>query len=220
MDGRPPKRFLHVLLVEDNQVNQLVAIRSLAKTGHSVVIVTNGRDALKALKNGSYNLVLMDIHMPVMDGIEATATIREREKRLGSTNPLPARKKIRKVLLRTSSNHKNFISASVLSLGCSSSTQWPRILGDNHRGVRSHNLHLRPEQSSVRFLATDSEYRHFQRRLREFREVFCCLLKRHEIGPARAHSSRTCIRRRVGSPVRFRNRVGFVSSEAVQKCSK
>ena len=63
----PPKRFLHVLLVEDNQVNQLVAIRSLAKTGHSVVIVTNGRDALKALKNGSDDLVF-DGHPHAGDG--------------------------------------------------------------------------------------------------------------------------------------------------------
>jgi len=90
MDGRPPKRFLHVLLVEDNQVNQLVAIRSLAKRGHSVVIVTNGRDALKALKNGSYDLVFMDIHMPEMDGIEATAAIREREKDTGVHQPVIA----------------------------------------------------------------------------------------------------------------------------------
>lgn len=86
----PPKRFLHVLLAEDNQINQLVAIRSLAKRGHSVVIVTNGRDALEALEKENYDLVLMDIHMPEMDGIEGTAAIRQREKETGLHQPVIA----------------------------------------------------------------------------------------------------------------------------------
>jgi len=87
---RDPMSSLHVLLAEDNQVNQLVPTRSLEKRGHRVVIVTNGRDALKALKNGSYDLILMDVHMPVMDGFEATAAIREREKETGFHQPVIA----------------------------------------------------------------------------------------------------------------------------------
>ena len=70
---------LHILLVEDNQVNQTVAISMLGKMGHSVVVAANGRIALSLLETLRFHIVLMDIQMPEMDGFTATAKIRERE---------------------------------------------------------------------------------------------------------------------------------------------
>jgi two-component system sensor histidine kinase/response regulator len=79
-DAREPGAFLRVLPAEDNAVNQRLAVRLLEKRGHSVVVAGNGREALNALEKESFDLVFMDVQMPEMDGLEATAAIREREK--------------------------------------------------------------------------------------------------------------------------------------------
>jgi len=81
---------LRVLVAEDNSVNQLLVTRLLEKRGHRVVIAANGREALAALEKESYDLVLMDVQMPEMDGLEATAALREREKGSGMHQPVVA----------------------------------------------------------------------------------------------------------------------------------
>ena len=81
---------LRVLLVEDNSVNQRVAVRLLEKMGHCVAVAGNGREALAALDVESFDLVLMDVQMPEMDGLEATAAIRQREQTTGAHVPILA----------------------------------------------------------------------------------------------------------------------------------
>ena len=72
-------RPLKVLLTEDNFVNQKIAISLLEKRGHKVTLAQNGSEAVTAVERESFDVVLMDLMMPVMDGIEATRTIRQRE---------------------------------------------------------------------------------------------------------------------------------------------
>jgi two-component system, sensor histidine kinase and response regulator len=76
-------RQLHILLAEDNPVNQKVAARILEKCGHAVTIVGNGRQAITALEHEHFDLVLMDVQMPEMGGLEATAAIRARDQTSG-----------------------------------------------------------------------------------------------------------------------------------------
>jgi CheY-like chemotaxis protein len=81
-------RRLRVLVAEDNPVNQKLAQHLLERRGHTPILVTNGREAVDALRANEFDLVLMDLQMPEMDGFEATASIRTRE-RQGSAPRVP-----------------------------------------------------------------------------------------------------------------------------------
>jgi two-component system, sensor histidine kinase and response regulator len=74
---------LRILLAEDNPVNQMLATRLLEKRGHTVVPVENGRQAVDAAQNQNFDLALLDLQMPVMDGIQAISLIRRNEEALG-----------------------------------------------------------------------------------------------------------------------------------------
>ncbi len=76
---RAPARRLHILLAEDSRINQAIASRILQKLGHTLEIANNGKEALSRLALQTFDLVLMDVQMPEMDGLIATASIRQRE---------------------------------------------------------------------------------------------------------------------------------------------
>jgi CheY-like chemotaxis protein len=78
-----PQQRLRILLAEDNIVNQRLVVRLLEKYGHTIIVASTGREALAALAQQSVDLVLMDVQMPDMDGLEATAVIREQERQGG-----------------------------------------------------------------------------------------------------------------------------------------
>jgi PAS domain S-box-containing protein len=89
---RPPVPKLQIMLVEDNPVNRKVAVRLLEKQGHTLITANNGREALLLLDqmDWRFDLVLMDVQMPEMDGYQATAAIREKEKTRGGRLPVVA----------------------------------------------------------------------------------------------------------------------------------
>ncbi|CEJ02687.1 Putative Histidine kinase [Rhizopus microsporus] len=80
---------LDILLAEDNIVNQKLAVRILEKFGHKVEIVSNGKMAVEAFENRKYDLILMDVQMPIMGGFEATQKIREIEHLSGGNSHIP-----------------------------------------------------------------------------------------------------------------------------------
>ena len=89
-DARDPMAVLRILVAEDNAVNQRLLVRLLEKRGHRVVLAVDGRQAVEALRQESFDLVLMDVQMPEMGGLEATTIIREKEKKTGKHQPIVA----------------------------------------------------------------------------------------------------------------------------------
>jgi signal transduction histidine kinase/CheY-like chemotaxis protein len=86
----PSDQCLKILLVEDSLVNQKLARALLGRRGHQVIVANNGREAVDHFKDEEFDLILMDIQMPEMDGIEATAAIRSDEQRTGTHMPIIA----------------------------------------------------------------------------------------------------------------------------------
>ena len=84
------RRNLQILLAEDNLINQRLTVRVLEKRGHTVTVALNGVEALSLLKTSRFDLMLMDVQMPTMDGFQATAAIRKEEKATGKHLPIIA----------------------------------------------------------------------------------------------------------------------------------
>jgi signal transduction histidine kinase/CheY-like chemotaxis protein len=87
---RETQRPMRILVAEDNPVNRLVAVRTLEKRGHTVVVAVDGREAVAAAGRDSFDVILMDVQMPALDGLEATALIRKAEAGTGRHVPIVA----------------------------------------------------------------------------------------------------------------------------------
>jgi len=87
---REDRKRLHVLLAEDNPINRKLAVRMLENLGHKVRVAENGKEALSSLEKERFDLILMDVQMPEMDGLQTTRAIREREKTTGGHIPIVA----------------------------------------------------------------------------------------------------------------------------------
>ncbi|MBW2352216.1 MAG: response regulator [Deltaproteobacteria bacterium] len=87
---REKRARLRILLAEDNMVNQRLTVKLLTKMGYQVEVAGNGKEAVAAFERETFDLILMDVQMPEMDGFEATALIREKEKKTGGHIPIIA----------------------------------------------------------------------------------------------------------------------------------
>jgi two-component system, sensor histidine kinase and response regulator len=88
-DTGPQGRCGRILVAEDNAINRLVAVGLLQSLGYAVQTAEDGRQALEAVRAGPFDLVLMDLHMPEIDGFAATAAIRAQEAAVGQGRHLP-----------------------------------------------------------------------------------------------------------------------------------
>jgi CheY-like chemotaxis protein len=87
--ARPLIRARHILAAEDNPVNQRLLVRMLQKRGHTVVLTSNGLEAVEAYGRERFDIALFDIQMPEMSGLEATAAIRAKERECGAHRHIP-----------------------------------------------------------------------------------------------------------------------------------
>jgi len=101
-NAAPKGRALNILLVEDNLLNQKFAMTSLNRAGHNVELAENGEIAIEKFRNNQYDLILMDIAMPVMDGMEAARLIRETEQE--------------KLLQMTATERKEFLPVKIVAI--------------------------------------------------------------------------------------------------------
>jgi CheY-like chemotaxis protein len=85
-----PPRALHVLLAEDSVVNQKLAVGLLRKRGHAVTIANDGEEAIRLFRAQTFDMVLMDVEMPHLDGLNATQAIRDHERQAGTHIPIIA----------------------------------------------------------------------------------------------------------------------------------
>ena len=83
-----PYHIYRVLVAEDNYINQKLIKKLLLKKGYNALIVEDGKKVVDILQNQRYDMILMDIQMPIMDGYQATALIRERERFTGDHIPI------------------------------------------------------------------------------------------------------------------------------------
>ncbi|MFO1437943.1 MAG: ATP-binding protein [Verrucomicrobiaceae bacterium] len=84
------EKSMKVLVVEDGRVNQLVAAKLLEERGHRIEIANNGQEAVEKVRDGAFDAILMDVHMPEMNGFQATAAIRQIEEKHGGHVPIIA----------------------------------------------------------------------------------------------------------------------------------
>src|SRR5437660_538846 len=89
-DPVPPLAPLRILIVDDQAINQKILVHLLNREGHHTRTADNGRQAVELLERERFDLVLMDVQMPEMDGLEATAAIRARERQRGGHVPIVA----------------------------------------------------------------------------------------------------------------------------------
>jgi two-component system sensor histidine kinase/response regulator len=87
---REQEQKLRILVVEDNLINQKLAVKILEKQGYTATVAANGKEALNLLKKDRFDLVLMDVQMPVLDGLATTVEIRKKEKIDGGHIPIVA----------------------------------------------------------------------------------------------------------------------------------
>ncbi len=102
---KPGPLALRILVAEDSRTNQQLAVRLLERQGHDVTIVNNGKEAVEAIRRELFDLVLMDVEMPIMDGLAATRAIRSYESRRGTRLPI--------VAVTTRDNHRDCLAAGM-----------------------------------------------------------------------------------------------------------
>lgn len=103
--SHPEPLTLRILVAEDSRTNQHLAARMLERQGHAVTVVNNGREAVEAIRRELFDLVLMDVDMPIMDGLSATRAIRAYESRRGTRLPI--------VAVTTRNNHLDCLAAGM-----------------------------------------------------------------------------------------------------------